>query len=113
MGLCVVDDDGTSLFGDQAHQSLRDPHADAADALGPQADRGREHQVCAIGFEQVGGADVCRKLAVDEMDDVRQRFRRTPGSEPEHIFARPREIGQRARTGLVTVHGASGCVIRR
>ena len=33
-------------------------HADAPDAFGPEADCCGEHQVRAIGFEKVDGADV-------------------------------------------------------
>jgi hypothetical protein len=47
-----------------------------ADALGPQADRRGEHQVGAIGLEQVDRADVGLEPALDQVDDVRQRLSR-------------------------------------
>ena len=58
---CVVgvgDDLRPQLLGDQAGQPFGEPHPHAADALGPQADRRRQHQVRAIGLEQVDRADV-------------------------------------------------------
>ena len=54
----VVDDDRAHLLGDQADQPFGEPHADAADALGAQADGRGEHEIRAIGLQQVDRADV-------------------------------------------------------
>ena len=56
-------------------QPFAEPHPDAADALGPQADRGGQHQVGAIGLEQVHRADVGLEPPLNQVHDVRQRLR--------------------------------------
>ncbi len=61
-------------LGDQAGQALGQPHADAPDALGAQADGRREHEVGAIGFEQVDRAHVGLEPALDQMNDVVEGF---------------------------------------
>ena len=56
----VLHDERLDLFADEADQALVEAHAHAADALGAQADRRREHQRRAVGFQQVDRADVGR-----------------------------------------------------
>ena len=70
MGRGVLDHLGRQCLADEPREALRQPHADAADAFGSQADRRREHQRRAIGLEQVHGADVGREALLDEADDV-------------------------------------------
>ena len=50
--------DRTQLLGHEAREPLVQLHPDLADTLREQADRGREHEVRPIGFEQVDRADV-------------------------------------------------------
>ena len=70
----VGDDLRPQLLGDQAGQALGQPHAHPADALGPQADGRGEHQVGAIGLEQVDRADVGLEPLLDQIDDVAERL---------------------------------------
>ena len=81
------------LLGDQPCQPLGDPHLHPADALRPQADRGRQHQRRAVGLEQVDGADVGDEALLNEVDDVGQGFRRiaAAGDELTDFFERPEE----------------------
>jgi hypothetical protein len=67
--------DWAHLFGDHSGQSFVKPHAKRADALATKADSGGEHQVGAIGFQQVGGTDVGMEAPGDQGDDVHERFR--------------------------------------
>ena len=57
----VVHDDRPHLLGDQTGQPLGDAHADLPDAFRPQADGCRQHEVGAVGLEQVDRADVGRE----------------------------------------------------
>ena len=54
----IVDDLRPQLLGDQPGEPFGEPHAHPADALGTQADRRREHEVGAVGLEQVDRTDV-------------------------------------------------------
>ena len=84
------------LLGDEPGEAFRQPHADPADAFGPEPDRRREHEVGAIGLEQVDGADVGRETPLDEVDDVRQRLSRVAAlrDEPADFVERPeRSVG--------------------
>ena len=89
----VGDDLRPQLLGDQAGQALGQPHADAADALRPQADRRRQHQVGAIGLEQVDRADVGLEPLLNQVDDVGQRLGGLPLSrdQPADLFERPEQ----------------------
>ena len=93
---CVVgvgDDLRPQLLGDQAGEPFGEPHAHAADALGPQADRGGQHQVGAIRLEQVDRADVGVEPALNQVDDVGQRLGRVAalGDQPADFLERPEQ----------------------
>ncbi len=49
-------------------------HADLADALALQADGGAEDQFALFGMQNVDGTDGGVESALDEADDVGQRF---------------------------------------
>ncbi len=49
-----------------------DGHTQFADALPAKADGCCQHQICAVGFEQVGRTNVGLKSLGDEGDDVHQ-----------------------------------------
>ena len=49
---------GLQLLGDETGKSFGDPHADLSDALRAQPLGGGQHQVRAIGLEEVDRADV-------------------------------------------------------
>ena len=102
------------LLGDQPGQPFGEPHPHAADALGPQADRRRQHQVRAIGLEQVHRADVGLEPPLDQVDDVGQRLRRVAAlrDQAADFFERPETA---IPPGLVTAcsdgaHGYLRCV---
>ena len=80
------------LLGDETGESFAQPHAHAADAIGIEADRRGQHQIRAVGFEQIGGADVGAEVPLNEMNDVAERFRGVPGRrhEPAQFVGRPR-----------------------
>ena len=109
----VGDDLRPQLLGDQSGQAFGQPHADAADALRPQADGRGEHQVGAIGLEQVDRADVGLEPALDQVDDVGQRFggvaalRDQPADffeRPEHrVFVTHRHVSDAHRPSVQTV----------
>ena len=70
---CVVgvgDDLRPQLLGDEAGQPFGQPHPDAADAFGPQADGRRQHEVGAIGLEQIDGADVGLEPVLNQVDEL-------------------------------------------
>ncbi len=52
----LLDRHRTHLLGDQADQALVQAQAQGADGLGAEPDRRGQHQIGAIGFEQVGRA---------------------------------------------------------
>ena len=64
---------GRTCFGDQAGEALVEGHAQGADAAGMEAERGGEHEVGAIGLEQIGGADVGAETRGDQRDHVHER----------------------------------------
>ena len=73
MGVYTVDgDNGTDLFGHQAGKTFVDGHAQFADALAAKADGCRQHKICAVGFQQIGGTNVGLKSLGDQGDDVHQ-----------------------------------------
>ena len=47
-------------------------HAQCADAARVQAERGGQHQVGAIGLQQIGGADIGPEARGDQGDHVHQ-----------------------------------------
>ena len=79
------------LLGDEAGQALGQSHAHAADALGAQADGRRQHEIGAIGLEQVDRADVGLEPPLNQMDDVVEGFRRVAArrDQPADFFERP------------------------
>ena len=78
-------------LGHQAGEALGQAHADAADALGAQADRRREHEVRAIGLEQVDRADVGVEPPLDQVDDVVEGLRGVAArrDQPPDFLERP------------------------
>ena len=78
-------------LGNQAGKALGQPHADAADTLGAQADRRREHEVRAIGFEQVDRADVGTEPALNQVHDVVEGLRGVAARrhQPPDLLERP------------------------
>ena len=54
----------------QAGEAFAEAHADASDALWPQPDRRGQHEVGAIGLQQIDRADIRRELALNQLDDV-------------------------------------------
>ena len=72
----IGDDLRPELLGDEADEAFVEAHADTADALGTKADGGRQNERGAVRFEQVDRADVGRETPLNQMNDVRQRFRR-------------------------------------
>ena len=72
----VGDSRGLLALGDEAGEPLAEAHAYPADALRAEADRGGEHQVRAVRFEQVDRADVGVEAPLDFVNDVGERLRR-------------------------------------
>ena len=72
----VVDGNGHDLLGDQAGEPFVQRHAQRADAARMQAERGGQHEVGAVGLQQVGGADVGAEARGDQRHDVHQRVGR-------------------------------------
>ena len=91
----VVHDQRPQLLGDEADEAFVEPHADPADAIGLQADRGGEDQVRAVGAEQVDGADVGAEAALNELDDVGQRLGGVAGHRGEAADVVERPGGRR------------------
>ena len=58
-----------------------------ADALRTEADRCRQHQLGAIGFEQVDRTDVCRESPLNELDDVREGLCGFPLCETRRLIS--------------------------
>ena len=87
------------LLGDQAGQPFGQPHPHAADALGAQADGRRQHEVRAIGLEQVDRADVGLEPPLNQVDDVVERLGGVAAlrHQPADFFERPE---QRVLVGL-------------
>ena len=107
----VGDDLRPQLLGDQAGQAFGQPHADAADALGPQADGRGQHQVGAIGLEQVDRADVGVEPPLNQVDDVGQRLGGVAAlrDEPADFLERPEQRVLVARRHVSDAHRASDC----
>lgn len=106
----VFDHLRTQLFSDEAGQAFGQFHPDAADALWPQADGGRQHERRPIRFEEVDGADVGLKRALDELHDVGERLRRVAAVRHEagDFFERPEQrvfVGRADRRGTWNGHG--------
>ncbi len=97
-------------LGDEAGQALRQSHADAADALGAQADGRRQHEIGAIGFEEVDRADVGLEPPLDQMDDVVEGFRRVAARrhQPADFFQRP-EVRVLVACHVSDAHQTSDC----
>ena len=104
----VGDDLRPQLLGDQAGEPFAEPHADAADALGAQPDRRGEHQVGAIGLEQVDRADVGLEPLLNEVHDVRERFGGVAAlrDQPADLLERPQQRSFPA--GFVVASGPAG-----
>ena len=63
--------------------------------VGSQAKGGGEHEIGAVWFEQVGGADIGVETAGDERHHVHQRLggSRACGGELPQLFEREEETG--------------------
>ena len=72
----VLHGHGQHLLGHQAGQALMQRHAQRADASRMQAEGRGQHQVGAVGFQQIGGADVGPEAPGDQRDHVHQRVGR-------------------------------------
>src|SRR5271166_3464210 len=74
MILHLRDGDGANLLGDQAGEPLAHCHAQPAHALAPQSQRGGEHEVGAIRFQQIDRAHVGSEPLRDQGHHVGQHF---------------------------------------
>ncbi len=61
-------------LGDEAREPLRQTHADVPDAFGAEAHRRREHQIGAIGLEEIDRTDVGLEPPLDQVDEVVEGF---------------------------------------
>ncbi len=61
-------------LGDEPRETLREPHPDAANAFGAEADSRRQDQIGAIRLQQVDRTDIGREPALDQMHDVVERL---------------------------------------
>ncbi len=75
----LFDGHRADLFRDQADQSFIDRHAKSADGFMAKAQRSGQHEVGAIGFEQVGGANIGAKSPGNQGDNVHQGLGRLAG----------------------------------
>ena len=93
--------DRLHLLRHQAGETLGDAHADLPDALRPQTLGGRQHQVGAVGLEQIHRADVGREPLANQRGDVGQRFRgvAVPGDQQTDLIER-----QERRNQILDVH---------
>ena len=74
MRLHLLDCDRAHLLRNESGQAFVQTHAQGANALRPQTQRGREHQVGAVRLQQVGRTDIRMKTAGDQRHHVHQRF---------------------------------------
>ena len=74
MGGGVFDDLRRQLLADETGEPFRQPHAHAPDAVRAQADGRGEHERRAIGLEQIDRAHVGVERALNQLDDVAERF---------------------------------------
>src|SRR5580704_243972 len=65
-----------NLLGNEAGEAFVQRHAQRADALWAKSARSGEHEVGAIGFEQVDRTDIRLESTGDESDYVAEGFRR-------------------------------------
>ena len=66
--------DGAHLFRHQTGQPFVQTQPKRSDAFLAKADGRRQHQIGAVGFQQVSGADFGLKASCDERNNVHQRF---------------------------------------
>jgi len=69
---CVLDSYGSYLFGDQTGETFTESEAQRADAAWMEAEGRGQDEVRAIGFEQIGRADVGLEACRNEGDDVHE-----------------------------------------
>ena len=67
------------LFRDQADESFIDCHAKLADAFMAQPERRGQHEIGAVGLQQIGGANFDAKPSGNQGDDVHQGLGRLAG----------------------------------
>ncbi len=97
------------VFGNQPGQAFAQRHAQNANALGAQADGGGQHQVGAIGLEQVDRAHVGVEAPGNQRHHVHQRLGRLAAflREVGNLIQRE-DVAGRARAGfLAHVQGVS------
>ena len=75
MFLYLLDRDRPHLFRDQTREAFVQPHAQSADALRAKSHARGQHQIGAVGFQQISGADVGLKTLGDQSHNVHQGFR--------------------------------------
>ena len=115
----IRDDLRPQLLGDETGQALGQPHADPADALGAEADRCREHEVGAVGLEQVDRTDV-GAISVAAAGLPAERFWRlvgpmSPTAYPLAPFSIPQPYADVDHRGAGTIRvskGISGRALR-
>ena len=99
---CVVDDERLQGLGDEADQALVEPHADAADAVRPEADR-RSPAPGSTGRDRAGSrTDVGAETPLNQLDDVGERLGGVAGGRREaaDVVERPRGRRRMVRCGM-------------
>ena len=110
-GMCggIGDELRSEAFGDQTREPFRQAHPDAPDAFRAQADRRREHQVGAVGLQEIDRTDVGLESPLDQVDDVVQRLGRVPARrhQPADFLERPERRVLVARRHISDAHRPS------
>ncbi len=103
-------DDRTHLLRDETDEAFARAHPDTAHAVGPQPNRGGEHEAGTIGLEQINGADVGGKATPDEMDDVGEGNGRGPAmrDEPADFVEGPKQRPLVGRNRVLRAHTSGG-----
>ena len=72
MTLYLFNCNRTNLFGDQARQPLIHRHSQFPNTLMAQAKGRGQHQIRAVGLQQVGGANLGTKTPRNQRDHIHQ-----------------------------------------
>jgi hypothetical protein len=83
----VGDADRAHSFGDEPCETLGDSHPHAADAFLSQADGCGQNERDAIRIQEVHRAHVGAEPALNQVDDVRQRFGRVAAAETSRLIS--------------------------
>ena len=75
----LFDGHRADLFRDQADQSFIDCHAKLADGFMAKPQGRGQHEIGAVGFEQVGGANIGAKSSGNQGNNVHQGLGRLAG----------------------------------